>query len=137
MPSNISVRPRGRRCEAMTLRRRPRAGGDPYAAATRCGGASDGRNLGGNGSPPARGRQRLGSCQRLLSTHWIPAEARAWSWKNGVCGWQNETNATSGVWTTLLAKRNQCDGQSEERTFGKTKPTRPHATIASLHNDPA
>jgi len=28
----ISVRSRARRCEAMTLPRRPRAGGDPYAA---------------------------------------------------------------------------------------------------------
>jgi len=41
------------------LRCRPRAGGDPYAAARRCGRASDNRNLGGYGSPPARGRQRL------------------------------------------------------------------------------
>jgi len=43
----------------MTLCCRPRAGGDPYAAARRCGRASDNRNLGGYGSPPARGRQRL------------------------------------------------------------------------------
>src|SRR5215467_13045602 len=32
---------RFRRCEAITLRCRPRAGGDPYAAAKRCGGAND------------------------------------------------------------------------------------------------
>ena len=34
--------------------RRPRAGGDPYDAARRRGRASDNRNLGGYGSPPAR-----------------------------------------------------------------------------------
>src|SRR5262245_19142442 len=59
--------PRLRRCGAMTLRCRPRAGGVPYAAARRCGRASDNRNLGGYGSPPARGRQRLGLCQGRLS----------------------------------------------------------------------
>jgi hypothetical protein len=48
----------------MTLRCRPREGGDPYAAAKRCGKAGDNRNLGGYGSPPSRGRQRLGSCPR-------------------------------------------------------------------------
>jgi len=37
----ISVRSRARRCEAMTLPRRPRAGGDPYAAAMSCGTAGD------------------------------------------------------------------------------------------------
>ena len=52
----------------MTFRCRPRAGGDPYAAAKRCGRVSDDRNLGGYGSPPARGRQRLGSRQRYLRT---------------------------------------------------------------------
>src|SRR5215831_14862732 len=52
----------------MTLRRRPRAGGDPYAAAKRCGRAGDNRDLGGYGSPPARGRRRLGSRQKNLST---------------------------------------------------------------------
>jgi len=45
--------------ERMTLCCRPRAGGDLYAAARRCGAASDNRNFGGYGSPPARGRQRL------------------------------------------------------------------------------
>jgi len=50
----------------MTLRCRPRAGGDPYSAARRCGTAGDNRKLGGYGSPPARGRQRLGSCQGHL-----------------------------------------------------------------------
>src|SRR5882724_8468777 len=64
----ISVRPRERRCEAMTLCCRPRAGGDPYAPARRCDRASDDRNLGVYGSPPARGRQRPGSCQGQLST---------------------------------------------------------------------
>jgi len=43
----------------MTLDCRPRAGGDPYAAARGCGKDGDNRHLGGYGSPPARGRQRL------------------------------------------------------------------------------
>src|SRR5262245_6795235 len=60
--------PRLRRCGAMTLRCRPRAGGVPYAAARLCGRASDNRNLGGYGSPPARGRQRLGLCQGRSNT---------------------------------------------------------------------
>src|SRR5262245_61319789 len=51
----------------MTLHCRPRAGGDPYAAARPCGKASDDRNLGGYGSPPARGRRRPVSCQGQLS----------------------------------------------------------------------
>src|SRR5690349_14730082 len=50
------------------------AGGDPYAAARRCGRDNDSRDLGGYGSPPARGRQRLGSCQGRLSTQ-VPARA--------------------------------------------------------------
>jgi len=48
----------------MTLRCRPREGGDPYAAAKPCGRAGDNRNLGGYGSPPSRGRQPLGLCQK-------------------------------------------------------------------------
>src|SRR5438477_3499508 len=72
---STSVCLRERRFEAITFRCRPRAGGDPYAAARRCGRASDNRNPGGYGSPRSRGRQRLGSCQGHLSTHWIPAEA--------------------------------------------------------------
>src|SRR5262249_29414492 len=42
-----SVRPRVRTCKAMTPRCRPRAGGDPYAAARQCGRARDNRDLGG------------------------------------------------------------------------------------------
>src|SRR5262245_17259955 len=38
---------------------RPRAGGDPYAAARRCGRAGDNRNRVGYGSPPARGRTEI------------------------------------------------------------------------------
>jgi hypothetical protein len=53
-----SVSSRERRCEAVTLRCRPRDGGNPYAAVRRCGRASDNRNLGGYGSPPSRGRQK-------------------------------------------------------------------------------
>src|SRR5262244_3924100 len=52
----------------MTFRCRPRAGGDPYAAARQCGRARDNRDLGGYGSPPARGRQRRGLCQGRRST---------------------------------------------------------------------
>src|SRR5215467_15270536 len=63
-----ACRSREGKCEAMTLRCRPRAGGDPYAAARQCRRASDDRNPGGYGSPPARGRQRLDSCQGHLST---------------------------------------------------------------------
>src|SRR5882672_1440619 len=63
-----ACRPRLQRCETMTLRCRPRAGGDPYAAARRCGRASDNRNLGGYGSPRSRGRQRLVSCQGHLGS---------------------------------------------------------------------
>src|SRR5262249_9587499 len=62
----LGTRLRG--CETMTLRCRPREGGDPYAAVKPCGTAGDNRSHGGYGSPPSRGRQRLGSCQKYLST---------------------------------------------------------------------
>src|SRR5262249_54021063 len=62
----ISAHSRERRCEAMTLHGRPREGGDPYAAARRCGTDSESRNLGGYGSPPSRRRQWLGSCQGCI-----------------------------------------------------------------------
>src|SRR5262245_24655458 len=71
-----AVRPRLQRCEAMPLGCRPRAGGDPYAAARGCGRAGDNRKLGGYGSPPARGRQRLGLCQGYFSTL-VPAPVLA------------------------------------------------------------
>src|SRR5262249_21496299 len=51
--------------KAMTLRCRPRERGDPYAAARRCCRASDNRKPGGYGSPPSRGRQRVGLCQNI------------------------------------------------------------------------
>src|SRR5882724_1095013 len=60
----------------MTLRCRPRAGGDPYAAARRCGRAGDNRNLGGYGSPPSRGRQRIVPCHNSREVSQAPALER-------------------------------------------------------------
>src|SRR5437660_344802 len=68
-----------RRCEAMTLLCRPRAGGDPYAAAMSCSTAGDNRKLGVYGSPPARGRQRVVPCQGHLST--LDSRVRGNEWR--------------------------------------------------------
>src|SRR5262245_39041126 len=72
------MRRRFRHCEPMTLRCRPRGSGDPYAAAMRGRTPCDARKSGGYGSPPARGRQRMDSCQGHLSTlHSRPVLAKA------------------------------------------------------------
>jgi len=60
----------------MTLGSRPRAGGEPYAAARRCGVGSDHRSLGDYGSPPARacaGTTAERVCHEHSSMHSIPA----------------------------------------------------------------
>src|SRR5262245_64641234 len=53
---------------AMTLRCRPRAGGDHTPQRGDVAGPARTETFGDYGSPPARGRQRLGSCQRHVST---------------------------------------------------------------------
>jgi hypothetical protein len=67
-----SVHSRVRRCEAMTLRCRPREGaakaGTHTPQQTDVGRAGDNRNLSGYGSPPSRGRQQLVHSQNTLST---------------------------------------------------------------------